>query len=150
MFGRIHDPPDFMLSGIKHGLLQPNPQNYLIIMANPESSFTKVADTTEILAGNMKMVKVKDEEILIVNVDNKYYAVSNPCPHKKGDLSKGTLEGKILTCPIHGSKFDVTTGKNTLGPKQMMFRGSTGDLKTYELRIEGGSISVYKRSSWGI
>jgi 3-phenylpropionate/trans-cinnamate dioxygenase ferredoxin subunit len=119
-------------------------------MANPESSFIKVADTSEIPAGKMKMVKIKDEEILIVNVDNKFYAVSNPCPHKGGDLSKGTLEDKIITCPLHGSKFDVTTGKNTLGPKLFMFRGSSGGLKTFELRIEGNSVSVYQRSSWGV
>ena len=119
-------------------------------MANPDSSFTKVADASEIPAGRMKMVKVGEEEILVVNVAGKFYAVSNPCPHKKGDLSKGTLEGKVLTCPLHGSKFDVTTGKNSLGPKGMMLRGSTGDLKAYEVRVQGTSVSVYKRSSWGI
>jgi len=119
-------------------------------MGNPESSFTKVADTSEIPTGKMKMVKIKDEEILIVNVDNKFYAIANRCTHKGGDLSKGSLEGKIITCPVHGSRFDVTTGKNVLGPKLMMFRGNTGDLKTYELRVEGSSILMYKRSSWGI
>ena len=119
-------------------------------MANPESSFTKVADTSEIPPGKMKMVKIKEEEILLANVDGKFYAVSNPCPHKKGDLSKGTLDGNTITCPLHGSKFDVTTGKNTLGPKQLLSRGSTDVLKTYEVRIQGTSISIYQRSSWGI
>ncbi len=65
-------------------------------------------------------------------------------------LSEGTLEGKIVTCPLHGSKFDVTTGKNVQGPKVFMFRGNAAALKTYELRIEGTSISVYQRSSWGL
>ena len=119
-------------------------------MANPESSFTKIADTSEIPAGKIKIVKIKEEEILIANVDGKYYAVSNSCPHKKGDLSKGTIEGNTVTCSLHGSKFDVTTGKNTLGPKQMFSRGSTGNLKTYEVRVQGTSISIYQRSSWGI
>ncbi len=111
-------------------------------MANPESSFTKVADTSEIPVGKMKMVKIRDEEILIANVDGKFYAVSNPCPHKKADLSKGALEGSTVTCPLHGSKFDVTTGKNTLGPKQMFSRGSAGALKTYEVRIEDSELWV--------
>jgi len=119
-------------------------------MANPESSFTNVADTSEIPAGKMKMVKIREEEILIVNVDGKFYAVSNPCPHKKGDLSKGTLDGNTITCPLHGSKFDVTTGKSTLGPKQFLSRGSAGSLKTYEVRIQGSTISIYQRSSWGL
>jgi len=119
-------------------------------MANPESSFTKVADTSEIPVGKMKMVKIKDEEILIANVDGKFYVVSNPCPHKKAETSKGALEGSTVTCPLHGSKFDVTTGKNTLGPKQMFSRGSTVALKTYEGRVQGTSISIYLRSSWGL
>jgi nitrite reductase/ring-hydroxylating ferredoxin subunit len=119
-------------------------------MGNPESSFTRVADTSEIPAGKMKMVKIRDEEILVVNVDNKFYAIANRCSHKGEDLSKGTLEGKILTCPIHGSKFDVTTGKNVQGPKLFMFRGNAGGLKTYELKVEGSSILVYQRSSWGV
>ena len=119
-------------------------------MGNPESSFTKVANTSEIPTGKMKKVKIRDEEILVVNVDNKFYAVANICPHKGENLSKGTLEGKILTCPIHGSKFDVTTGKNVLGPKIFMFRGNVGSLKTYELKVDGSNILVYQRSSWGV
>ena len=119
-------------------------------MGNPESSFTKVADTSEVPAGKMKAVKIKDEEILIVNVNNAFYAVANPCTHKGGDLSKGVLEGNILTCPVHGAKFDLTTGKNVYGPKLFMFRGNAGDLKKYEVRVEGTNVLVYKRSSWGI
>lgn len=119
-------------------------------MGNPESSFTKVADTSEIPAGKVKMVKIKKEEILIVNMDNTFYAIANPCSHRGGDLSKGSLEGKILTCHVHGSRFDVTTGKNVSGPKLLMFRGKTGDLKKYELRVDGSNILVYQRSSWGV
>ena len=122
----------------------------MIVMGNPESSFTRVADTSEVPAGKMKAVKMKDEEVLIVNVDNAFYAVSNPCTHKGGDLSKGKLEGNILTCPVHGSKFDVTTGKNVYGPKLFMFRGNAGDLKKYEVRVKENNILIYTRSSWGL
>ncbi len=122
----------------------------MIVMGNPESSFTRVADTSEVPAGKMKAVKMKDEEILIVNVDNAFYAVSNSCTHKGGDLSKGTLEGNILTCPVHGSKFDVTTGKNVYGPKLFMFRGNAADLKKYEVRVKETNILIYTRSSWGL
>lgn len=122
----------------------------MIVMGNPESSFTRVADTSEVPAGKMKAVKMKDEEVLIVNVDNAFYAVSNLCTHKGGDLSKGKLEGNILTCPVHGSKFDVTTGKNVYGPKLFMFRGNAGDLKKYEVRVKETNILIYTRSSWGL
>jgi len=119
-------------------------------MGSPESSFTRVADTSEIPAGKMKMVKIKNEEILIVNLDNSFYAIANRCSHRGEDLSKGSLEGKILTCPVHGSRFDVTNGKNASGPKLLMFRGKTSGLKTYELKVDGSNILVYQRSSWGV
>ena len=119
-------------------------------MGSPESSFTRVAETSEIPTGKMKMVKIRDEEILIINLDNVFYAIANRCSHRGGDLSKGSLEGKILTCPVHGSRFDVTSGKNVLGPKLFMFRGNTSGLKTYELKVDGNNILVYQRSSWGV
>lgn len=112
-------------------------------------SFVKVAETSEIPAGKMKMVKIQDKEVLIANVDGRFYAIANRCSHKGGDLSKGTLEGNIVTCPVHGSRFDVTTGKSLSGPKRF-YNTSTGDVVTYELRTDGKNIVFYQRSSWGI
>ena len=96
------------------------------------------------------MVKSKDKEILIVNVNESFYAIQNPCTHREGDLSEGSLEGNIVTCPIHGSKFDVTTGKCILGPKSLFARGKKGDATTYELRVDGEDILIHQRSPWGI
>jgi len=101
-------------------------------------------------AGKMMKVKIRETEILIANVGGTVYAIDNTCNHKKGDLSKGKLEGKIITCPMHGSKFNVTNGKNVEGPKMMMIRGKTDDLKSYEVKVEGNNILVYQKSSWGI
>jgi nitrite reductase/ring-hydroxylating ferredoxin subunit len=113
-------------------------------------SFSKVAETSEIPVGKMKMVKVKDKEILIANVNGSFYAIENPCTHRGGDLSEGTLEGNIVTCPTHGSKFDVTTGKIVLGPKSLFGRAKTGDSTTCELRVDGEDILIHQRSPWGI
>ena len=113
-------------------------------------SFTKVAETSEIPNGKMKMVKVKDKEVLIANVNGSFYAIANLCIHKGGSLSEGSLEGNIVTCPIHGSRFDVTTGKNILGPKALFSRGEESDAKSHELRVDGKDILVYQRSIWGI
>jgi len=103
-------------------------------------SFVKVAATSEIPSGKMKMVKVENKEILIANVDGNYYAIANRCTHKGGDLSKGSLEGNIVTCPLHGSRFDVTTGKAAAGPKIGFIRGKTNDEPSFAVKIEGNDV----------
>lgn len=119
-------------------------------MSTHKLSFTKVAEIKDVPAGALLKVKIKEKEILIANVDGTYYAIDNTCSHKKGDLSKGTLDGKIITCPQHGSRFDVTNGKNVGGPKMMMFKGKTDDLDSYEVRVDGNDILVFQKSTWGM
>ncbi|MDD1766824.1 MAG: non-heme iron oxygenase ferredoxin subunit [Candidatus Methanomethyliaceae archaeon] len=104
--------------------------------------FVKVAETNEIPIGSMKMVKPGETEILIVNVDGSFYAIGNRCTHMGGDLSKGKLEGNVVTCPRHGSKFDVTTGKSISGPKIGFLRLKTGDETFYEVKVEENEILI--------
>jgi 3-phenylpropionate/trans-cinnamate dioxygenase ferredoxin subunit len=100
----------------------------------------KVAETSEIPIGNLKMVKLEGKEILITNLDGTYYAVGNRCTHAGGDLSKGSLDGNIITCPRHGSKFDVTTGKVVAGPKILFLRPTIKDEPFYEVKVDGKNI----------
>ena len=46
----------------------------------------------------------------IFNVDGNICAIADTCPHAGGSLGMGKLDGTIVTCPVHGMKFDVTTG----------------------------------------
>jgi len=104
--------------------------------------FVKVAETSEIPVGKMKMVKLEEKEILIVNVNGNYYAIANRCTHMSGDLSKGSLDGNIVTCPVHGARFDVTTGKAISGPKILFFRAKTKDEPSFEVKIEGKDVML--------
>lgn len=119
-------------------------------MSRHDRSFIKVAETGDIPPGEMLKVKIRDQEILIVNIDGTFYAIDNRCSHQKGDLSKGNLSGKIITCPVHGSQFDVTSGGNIKGPKLLFFRVKTEDLNAYEVKIEGNDILVFQKSTWGM
>ncbi len=98
--------------------------------------FIKVANTVDIPAGGMKSVRYGSEDILIANVDWKYYAITGLCTHRQSALADGKLEGNIVTCPKHGSTFDVTTGKSTSGPKVLGFRGKTSDARAFEVKVE--------------
>ena len=79
-------------------------------------TFVKVAKTIDIQVGKMLHVEVDGKEILIANVEGKFYAVSDRCGHENARLSTGTLAGTIVICPFHYSRFDVTTGKLISGP----------------------------------
>jgi nitrite reductase/ring-hydroxylating ferredoxin subunit len=104
-------------------------------------SFVEIARTDQIPAGTMKSFSVSDKTILVTNIEGQYYAIGGKCTHAGGDLSKGNLEGKIVTCPRHGAQFDVTTGKNIRGPK-ILVRFSTKDEPNYGVKVEDKSVKV--------
>jgi len=106
------------------------------------SNFVEVAKVDEIPAGKMKPCIAEGKEVLVINYDGKFYAIGRRCTHRGGDLSQGKLEGKVVTCPVHGSKFDVTTGTCISGPKIGPIKLKTANETTYEVKSEGKSIKV--------
>jgi 3-phenylpropionate/trans-cinnamate dioxygenase ferredoxin subunit len=95
-------------------------------------SFKEIAKIDQIPAGTTKGIEL----------EGKYYAINGKCTHMAGDLAKGKLEGNVVTCPKHGSKFDVTTGKTISGPKIGFLKLHAKDEQTYPVKIEGNSIQV--------
>jgi nitrite reductase/ring-hydroxylating ferredoxin subunit len=78
--------------------------------------------------------KVADIEMAIFNVDGNICAIADTCPHAGGSLGMGKLDGTIVTCPVHGMKFDVTTG---------CFAGTSEvGVATYPAQIVDGRILV--------
>ena len=100
--------------------------------------FVKIADTKDIQPSHMKEVQVEGENICIVNVEGKYYAIGNICTHEGGPLADGTLEGYEVECPWHGSKFDVRTGEVTNPP-------ASEPEPAYEVKVDGNSILIKKQ-----
>ncbi|NYT04471.1 MAG: non-heme iron oxygenase ferredoxin subunit [Candidatus Methanofastidiosa archaeon] len=104
--------------------------------------FVEVCKVSEVKEGSMKKYEVRGKEILISNIGGKFYAINNKCTHRNGDLSNGKLEGNIVTCPKHGSKFDVTTGKVVSGPKIPLLKLKVNDEEKYDLKIKGEEILI--------
>ncbi|VFJ13593.1 Rieske 2Fe-2S domain-containing protein [Candidatus Nitrosocosmicus franklandus] len=81
------------------------------------SSYLYVALTTDIPRGLSKSFSIRTDgkkitEIAIFNLEGTYYAISNSCAHKGGPLSKGFIKGEMVTCPWHGWKYSIKTGKS--------------------------------------
>jgi 3-phenylpropionate/trans-cinnamate dioxygenase ferredoxin subunit len=105
-------------------------------------SFIKAAMTTDIPSGGMKGFSINGKNILISNIDGKFYAINGTCTHMGGDLTKGKLEGSVVTCPRHGAKFDIKTGKNLTGPKILFLKLTTGEESVFPVKVEGSQIMI--------
>ena len=108
---------------------------------------TRLANTSDLTEGNMKKYQVQGIEILIARIEGKYYAAQNKCPHFGGDLSKGKLEGTIVTCPRHGSQFNLTNGSVVRRLKESGLISAIGKtlkspqkLNTYNVKVNGQDI----------
>ncbi len=84
-------------------------------MSNNESYF-EVAKIDEIPPGNMKHVELDGKEIVVSNVNGKFYAMDDRCGHMNARLSNGNINQNIVTCPFHAAKFDISTGKKVGEP----------------------------------
>lgn len=80
------------------------------------ADFIKVGKTQDIASGSGRTVDVKGKPVAVFNVDGNFYAISDTCMHRGGPLGEGELDGKTVTCPWHGWRYDVTTGVNELNP----------------------------------
>jgi 3-phenylpropionate/trans-cinnamate dioxygenase ferredoxin subunit len=90
----------------------------------------------------MKKVTVAGRELLIAHVSGVYYALNNKCPHMGGSLADGTLQGEIVTCPRHGSQFNVRTGEAVGKAKVAFIRIMPHNAERYETRVEGTNVIV--------
>jgi nitrite reductase/ring-hydroxylating ferredoxin subunit len=81
---------------------------------------------SEVPPGSAKRVG----DVAVFNVDGTFCATQDKCTHKQGPLSEGKLEGSTVTCPWHGSQFNVCTGAVLHGPAK-------DPLKTYRVIVDG-------------
>jgi 3-phenylpropionate/trans-cinnamate dioxygenase ferredoxin subunit len=110
--------------------------------------FIEVSKTDGLTNGTMRAVSAGGRKILLARVGDKYYAVDGRCPHMKGDLSQGKLEGTVVTCPLHGSQFDISNGqvvrwlRGGLMSKVSRALKMSKDLMVYNVKVEDGRVLV--------
>ena len=97
--------------------------------------FVNVASKEEVPAGKMKLVEANGTPVLLANIAGEYYAIGNKCTHRGCKLSSGALDGEIVKCPCHGSKFNVKTGEVVHGP-------AAKPEHKYTVKVEEGQILI--------
>jgi len=105
-------------------------------------NYVMVAATGDLKPGEMKKVMVENTPVLLANIDGTYYAMEDTCPHMGGSLSRGKLEGSNISCPKHGSVFNVMTAKAVKNGKIAFITARVHDLKSYKVKIEGPDVFI--------
>jgi nitrite reductase/ring-hydroxylating ferredoxin subunit len=98
--------------------------------------FVTVADAAEVRDGELAAFDADGERIAVANVDGTRYAFADTCTHLRCSLAEGYLEGTVVTCPCHGSRFDVTTGEVLRGPAREPVRSFAVRVENEALRVE--------------
>jgi len=111
------------------------------------AEFVAVGKASELQDGAMKEFSIEGKNLLIARTGENYYAAENRCPHLGAKLTSGTLQGSVVTCPRHGSQFDLTDGKvirwtDWSGPISSLNRAlkPPRPLKVYRTKVEDGEI----------
>jgi nitrite reductase/ring-hydroxylating ferredoxin subunit/uncharacterized membrane protein len=94
-----------------------------------------VANNDELKAGQMKLLHINGERIVIAKMDDGFAAFSDHCTHKGGSLAAGALICNTVQCPWHGSQFHVKTGEVKAGP-------ANAAIVTYAISEENGKVYI--------
>ncbi len=95
-----------------------------------------VGKASDIAEGKMTHVTAGGKEILIANIEGRYYATGNTCTHAGAELHEGELNGSELTCPWHGAKWDVRSGSLLWFPQKLR------EIGHYKVTIENDTVYV--------
>lgn len=100
-----------------------------------EPTFIPVARTGEIAPGGVKLVEAGGRAILLVQHEDRIFAVENLCSHAQEPLACGRVKYGWIACPAHGARFDLETGE-ALGPP------ATDPIATFAVRISGDVVEI--------
>jgi 3-phenylpropionate/trans-cinnamate dioxygenase ferredoxin component len=99
------------------------------------TSWTPVCPLAAVPDGTAVRVDVGTEPVCVVHTDGEVFAIRDVCSHADVPLSEGEVEGTTVECWLHGSRFDLRTGKPTGLP-------ATVPVPVYETKIEGDDVLV--------
>lgn len=99
------------------------------------SAFERVASVSEIPPNGRKSIIVDDVPALLVRTGNDFFAVEDVCSHDGQPLTDGPVADGAITCPRHGAKFDLKTGKALCMP-------ATQPIQTFAVQVRDGEVFV--------
>lgn len=97
--------------------------------------FERVAAVSEVPPNGRKSIVVDDLPALLLHIGNDFFAVEDVCSHDGQPLTDGPVTDGTITCPRHGAKFDLKTGKALCMP-------ATQPIQTFPVQVRDGEVFV--------
>ena len=100
------------------------------------SAFTAVLEESELRGDAMRVVEVDGVPVVLSrSKSGEVCAIANTCTHRGGPLNEGEREGNVVTCPWHGSQFDLCSG-------EVLRRPAREPQQRFETRVRDGWVEV--------
>ena len=99
------------------------------------ANYIPVCPASTIKVGVAKSLTKDAQNILIANVDGRFFAIEDRCSHEDSRLSLGCLKGELIDCTLHGSRFNVKTGWPVEEP-------AVEPIRTYKVRVKDNMIEI--------
>ena len=100
---------------------------------------TRACSLSELPEEGAVRVELAGRPLCIARSGGRVYAVSDICSHADVSLSEGEVEDGHVECWLHGSRFDLATGRPTGLP-------ATKPIPTYPVTVEGDDVLVQMES----
>jgi 3-phenylpropionate/trans-cinnamate dioxygenase ferredoxin subunit len=99
------------------------------------AEFVKACALDDVTDGGALRVMIDGVPVAIVRSAGEVYAIQDVCSHANVALSEGEIEDQTIECWLHGSRFDLVTGRPTGLP-------ATVPVPVYPVKIDGDDILV--------
>lgn len=99
------------------------------------ADWVTVARAEDFKPGSREIVDIEGTQIVVFNLEGKYYAIEDVCTHDGGQLTGGEIEGDQIICPRHGARFCIRTGAALTAPAYEA-------TASFPVRIDNGNVQV--------
>ncbi len=98
-------------------------------------SFERVCALSELVEDEPRRIELDDVDVALVRTGGEVFAIHDECSHASIPLSEGEIDDCHVECWLHGSRFDLRTGKPDVLP-------ATEPVPIYPVRVDGDDVLV--------
>ena len=98
---------------------------------------TSLGPAAQVAEGQGRAFELAGKKIAVFRIAGELYAIDGVCPHRKGPLAEGLIEGRGIICPWHGWEFDLSSGR--------LSHDETICLTTYAVVVRDGDMLIAGR-----